>query len=76
MNGARVRLISDLNIGDTVETPSGRKAVVCSLYGGVTATYADSGDEVTLQPHLLKLVSKAQPRDLPKDFFGKGKVEG
>ena len=68
---ARVRLVSDLGIGDTVETPSGRRAVVASLYGGVTVTYCDEGDEVTLQPHLLKLLAKAQPHALPKDFFGK-----
>ena len=57
---ARVRLLSDLAIGDTVRTPSGRVAQVAGFPGGrALLEYADDGSEVTLAHHHLVLVAKA-----------------
>lgn len=66
----RVRKLSDLAIGDTVETPRGRPAEVKGFFAGkVILAYCLDGEEVALSPHLLILVQRAPKRIFPAEFF-------
>lgn len=66
----KVRLLSDLRVGDTVATPSGRKAYVYGfIQGRVDLRYLDTGEEVCLFAHHLTLVERGKPHAFPKGFF-------
>ena len=66
----RVRLLSDLAVGDTVATPSKRYALVTGFEGSfVKLRYLDDADEVEIAPHLLTLIARAKPHAFPRGFF-------
>lgn len=59
MSNPRVRLLSELGVGDTVETPSGKRAVVMGFTDArAQLAYLDDGQEVTLSHLHLRLVAK------------------
>lgn len=68
MSGERVKRVSELGIGDEVETPSGKRAVVVGFVRQaaheprVDLDYLNAGGGVTLAHHQLRLVKKAAPR--------------
>ena len=71
----RVRVASDLRVGDTVFGPSKRAAVVVGFpEGRVELRYIDDGDETLVQAHHLTLIAQAKPRAFPKTFFREPKV--
>jgi hypothetical protein len=54
-----------------VETPTGRRALVKGIIlDRVDLQFIDDGEECTLRPHLLRLVTRAKPRAFPAKFFG------
>lgn len=65
----RVRLASDLAVGDEVRTPSGRLAEVKGFEEGAVLLLTACGDDLQLRPHLLTLVRKAPPHQVPQSFY-------
>lgn len=66
----RILFLSDLGRGDEVETPSGRRALVKGIeQEAVIIQFIDDGEQATIRPHLLRLISRAKPRAFPAKFF-------
>jgi len=73
---ANVRTAAELAVGDVVQTPSKRSAMVVKHDEPfVLLNYCDAhgepieNDEVSLRPQLLTYVRAAQPGALPPGFF-------